>query len=100
MAPLPPLEDLVPLTEMAARLKVARDTVYNWRLRIDRPLACWRMGGRWYTTTEAVEAFIRAGTEPEATPMAAPQIEATPVVARRKGRDPDGDWCRERFRRG
>lgn len=99
MAPLPPLEDLIPLPEMAARLKVARQTLHNWRFRVDRPLACWRLGGRWYTTEAAVEAFVRAGTEVETpAPMASPQPQAT-TVARRKGRDPDGDWCRARFRR-
>ncbi|OJW26885.1 MAG: hypothetical protein BGO49_21430 [Planctomycetales bacterium 71-10] len=101
MAPLPPLEDLIPLAEVARRMRMSRDAVHDWRMRFDNPLACWKLGHRWYTTEAAIEAFVRAGTDPEpvgvtVSPSPAPAPPTVPFPAPRRGRrKTDHDRARE-----
>lgn len=103
MAPLPPLEDLIPLAEVARRMRMSRDAVHDWRMRFDNPLTCWRLGGRWFTTEESIEAFVRAGTDPEPvgvtvspSPAPAPAPPTVPFPAPRRGRrKTDHDRARE-----
>lgn len=90
----PSLEELRPLAAVARALGVAHRTVEAWRMRADRPLQCWRLGRRWYTTEAAVLEFAEWSTDAAA---ARPPDAPRPVGRPRKGADPDGDWCRERF---
>ncbi len=89
----------MPLSTVARRLGVAATTVHDWRLRDDRPLECWRLGRRWYTTEDALAEFARAGTEPAGSVPAAEAFRPIATAPRRRGADPDGDWCRARFAR-
>ena len=78
MAPLPPLEDLIPLAEVARRMRMSRDAVHDWRMRFDNPLACWKLGHRWYS------------------PSPAPAPPTVPFPAPRRGRrKTDHDRARE-----
>lgn len=94
MAPLPPLEDLIPLADVARRLRLSRDAVHDWRCRIDNPLACWKLGHRWYTTEAAIEAFVRTGTDPAPVePIATPAVQS--ASARGRGRNADREAARK-----
>ena len=62
--------------------------------RPGRSLACWRLGRRWYTTEAAVLEFAEASS---AAASDRPADAPRPVGRPRRGADPDGDWCRERF---
>lgn len=55
-------DQLIPLHEVAKRFQVSRECVRRWR--VNKGLECCRVGGRWYTTADAINRFAsRSGGE-------------------------------------
>ena len=59
---MPPAKPPVPLAKLSRRLGVHVSTVHRWRLNGvgGVELACPKIGGRWFATRAAVDAFLAA----------------------------------------
>ncbi|WP_165073280.1 helix-turn-helix domain-containing protein [Paludisphaera rhizosphaerae] len=91
MSPIPPLEELLPFSEIAARLGVRIETVHAWRVHRVSPLAAWKLGGQWRTSEAAVQAFMTACTN-------GVDSAAAPAPTRRRRPQADAEWCEREFR--
>ena len=57
-----PLRSPVPLSKLARRFDVHVSTVHRWRLNgvSGVRLACVKIGGRWFSTEDALSGFLAA----------------------------------------
>lgn len=57
---LPPLNELIPLGQVADRLGVSQDTVRRWARQKEGRLECWSIGRARFTTQQALTTFVEA----------------------------------------
>lgn len=87
------------LDQVAEHFGVAIRTVHSWIRRKNRPLQSWKVGGRVFTTREAISRFVKPNQLDAPESLPGPRAAASASKADLDRRDENSRRIRELYGR-